>query len=398
MSGADAPVLALIFGSFGILAIAVAFVVALVWHQRRWMRASEERSRFQEALLEATSIGRLVPWSCNLDGSGLDIGEAVHKILGAGRWRHLDELLDRAAQTGAGRMREAIGALETGEDVVLACAMQSEDGRGLDTRWHVGRRGDQLKGLIRDVSQEQGLQRQLLQAQKLEALGTLVGGVAHEFGNLLAAVEGCARAVQRRDGLDARSQKGLGLILDATQRGRGIIRQLLDHARRDPGAMQPVDLNRLLEEVAALLEPLLGKRFTIVKDTEAALPRVVGDPIGLHQALLNLCINARDAMPEGGTLTLGTRICSLASDVAELRGKAAGRYVCLEVKDEGRGIPPEHLERIFEPFFTTKGPGQGTGLGLSVTHSIAEAHLGLLQCESEPGRGSCFILLLPALE
>ncbi len=397
MSSSDALVLILVFGSLGILILAVAFIAFLVWHQRRWMRAMEDRARDREALLEATSVGRLMPWLCAADGTGLSIGDSAMSLLQVSPREilNLERLLSFVPESQRSALRTRLLESPLHEDANAKVPMVDASGGKIITRWQFTRREDALKGVIRDISQEERLQHQLLQAQKLEAIGTLVGGVAHEFGNLLASVESCSRALERRVQDDPKGKQGIVLILDAAARGRSIIRKLLDFSRRDPELQQPVNLTRLVEEVATILRPLLGRSYQLALDLDPDVPAVIADPVQIHQALLNLCINARDAMPQGGRLRIRLHETKLETAEAGWRGKRSGRYLQLDVEDEGTGITTDHLAQIFQPFFTTKPPGQGTGLGLSVTHNIAESHGGFIQVESTPGRGSRFSLHLP---
>jgi len=398
MSSTDALILILVFGSIGILLITATFITVVIWHQRRWMAAMEERIHYRDALLEAAAVGRLIPWSCMADGSNLTLGDSVTTILKAlpEDIPSLDQLLAFVPAAQREILASQIVDAQPDEDVIFKACMRDATDKLVTTRWQFRRRGNTLKGIIRDISQEERLQQQLLQAQKLESLGTLVGGVAHEFGNLLASVESCAKVVKRRVAEDPKGDQGISLILEATNRGRGIIRQLLDFSRHDPERIQTVNLLKLMDELVELLGPLLGRSYRITLDLDPEVPPVIADPMRIHQAVLNLCINARDAMPQGGQLIMRVRKLELEASEAELRGKRPGTYARIDVEDTGVGIDPDHLTRIFEPFFTTKAPGHGTGLGLSVTHSIAEAHDGFILCESEVGRGSRFSFCLKA--
>jgi signal transduction histidine kinase len=242
---------------------------------------------------------------------------------------------------------------------------------------------------LQDITRERRTFQQLLRAQKLESIGTMVSGVSHEFGNLLMAINGCAGALKRRTGDDTTAQQAVDLILDATETGHGIIRQLLSFARTEVGSWSRIDAGALAERVLRLVRPLLGKSFhleLIQPDTPLVIQ---GDASQIQQALLNLILNAKDAQPEGGPIRVSVY-------AAAGGGRHADRTsVAIEVADRGCGIPIDHQERIFEPFFTTKGPAHGGGLGLSVTHGILEAHGGAIHCESRPGEGTRMTLLLP---
>ncbi len=233
------------------------------------------------------------------------------------------------------------------------------------------------------------------QSQKLEAVGLLAGGVAHDFNNLLAAILGHADILA----LDAQAggpvEEAARTISQAALRAAELTRQLLAFARLGQHRQEAVDLHALVSEATTLLGRTLDKSIRIEPHLRAARHHVLGDPGQLQQVIVNLAVNARDAMPEGGTLTLTTS--NRPAGEAGLPAGAADAWLALEVSDTGHGIAPEHQERIFEPFFTTKGEGQGTGLGLATVYGIAKAHGGEVRVHSEVGRGSRFTVLLQAL-
>ncbi len=218
---------------------------------------------------------------------------------------------------------------------------------------------------------------------KLESLGTLAGGVAHDMNNILGAIMGMASLVQERHPSDAGLARDMDTLLRAAGRGRDLVRGLTDFARKGLQEPRPTDLNELLGREADLLRRTTLQRIQVDLDLEPDLPLVLGDPGSLSNAVMNLCVNAMDAMPDGGTLRLATRFLAPGS-------------VQLSVTDTGVGMPPEVLQRAMDPFFTTKPLGQGTGLGLSLAFSIAKAHQGRLEIESTPGRGTEVRLVLPA--
>jgi len=224
------------------------------------------------------------------------------------------------------------------------------------------------------------------QSQKLEAVGLLAGGVAHDFNNLLAAILGHADLLRMEATPGGEVEEAASTITQAAQRAAELTRQLLAFARLGQHRQERVDLHALVTEATTLLGRTLDKSIRIETRLVAPEHHVLGDPGQLSQVIVNLAVNARDAMPKGGTLALETSV---------QRAAEAGGRLALEVRDSGVGIPPQHLERIFEPFFTTKPEGRGTGLGLATVYGIVKAHGGEVRVESRPGQGSSFTVLLP---
>jgi PAS domain S-box-containing protein len=242
-----------------------------------------------------------------------------------------------------------------------------------------------------DVTGQTELETQLRQAQKMESVGTLAGGMAHDFNNLLGGILGqCTLLRVQNEGDDALAG-GLARIEAAAQRGADLTAKLMAFARKSVLQPRRVDMGALLVETADLLTGSLPSRIQVFRRFAPLLPPVFGDPTQLQQVLLNLCVNARDAMPDGGSLTIA------ASHIADPQyGEGAGG-VLIEVSDTGTGMAPDVRQRLFEPFFTTKAPGKGTGLGLSVVFGIVRSHGGEISCESQPGNGTRFTMRLPAM-
>jgi PAS domain S-box-containing protein len=253
-----------------------------------------------------------------------------------------------------------------------------------------------LIGISRDITQRRQIEEQLRQTGTLEAVGQLAGGVAHDFNNLLTAVLGHLALAQEQLPADHPARELVAGGEQAAWRAADLTRQLLGFARRHALRLEPTDPAACVAETVALLRRTIDPRIAIDVRTDPPPGPVLADAGQIGQVLLNLCLNARDAMPEGGTLTL--EAADVTVDEAHAGRHVAARpgaYVRLRVADTGAGIPPEVRERIFEPFFTTKGPGQGTGLGLAVVHGIVEQHRGWVEVASEPGRGSRFDVYLP---
>lgn len=247
----------------------------------------------------------------------------------------------------------------------------------------------EMVGVTRDVSERKRLEEQLFRAQKLETIGRLAGGVAHDFNNLLTGIIGHASFA--RDALQPHSPAldDVEQILQAAERASALIRQLLAFSRTQALAPQVIDLNHLLLDVEKLLHRLLGEDVELAVIPAPDLGLVQVDPAQIEQVLFNLAVNARDAMPAGGTLTIET------ANVVRAESAAAGEYVLLTVSDSGSGLNAEVKAHLFEPFFSTKEPGQGIGLGLATVYGIVTQHGGDIEVQSEPDRGTTFRIYLP---
>ncbi|MET0653893.1 MAG: ATP-binding protein [Hyphomicrobiaceae bacterium] len=249
---------------------------------------------------------------------------------------------------------------------------------------------------IRDITDRRQIELQLHQAQKMEAIGNLTGGLAHDFNNLLAIVIGNLDLLSESPNRDARSKKLTKEALDAALRGADLVGRLLAFARRQPLAPEHVDTNEVVTRICELLQRTLGGTIKQALVLETGVWPVLVDPAQFESSLINIANNARDAMPNGGTLTVATRNLVLTSEaVAAYPGAAPGEYVVIEISDSGTGMPPNLLNQIFEPFFTTKEEGKGTGLGLSMVFGFAQQSGGLVSVASEVGVGTTFRLMLP---
>jgi PAS domain S-box-containing protein len=253
-----------------------------------------------------------------------------------------------------------------------------------------------LIGVCRDITQQRKLEDQLRQAGKLDAIGQLAGGVAHDFNNLLTAVLGNLALVQESLPPGDNNRELIAASEKAAWRAAELTKQLLGFARRAPIRLAPLDLNAAVAETVAILHRAIDPRIAIDVIAAPDLPQVLADSGQVNQILLNLCLNARDAMPHGGWLTIGSSVVNLTdADALGRAGARAGRFVRLTVRDTGIGIPPEARDHVFEPFFTTKEPGKGTGLGLAMVHGIVQQHEGWIEFSSEVGAGTRFDIFLP---
>lgn len=251
--------------------------------------------------------------------------------------------------------------------------------------------------LREDITERKKLERDLRQAQKMENLGTLAGGIAHDFNNLLAIINGYAEFCQQGSPPPEGLKKGLREIHRAAQRASGLVKQILTFSRKTEVKFCAMDLNNHLREIVVLLAETFPRTVKFQTALQERLPPLLADPNQIQQVVLNFCVNARDAMPRGGTITLITETCS-GADLARFGAEPTRRFARLSVTDTGTGISAEVRTRIFEPFFTTKPVNQGTGLGLAVVYGIVVAHHGFIDVESEPGAGSTFHAYLPLAE
>ncbi len=263
------------------------------------------------------------------------------------------------------------------------------------------RTGGILQGagcVARDVSARKDLEEQFRQAQKMEAIGRLAGGVAHDFNNILTAITGYADLLAE-EVPEGPAREDLGEIRRAADRAAGLTRQLLAFSRKQVLRLAVIDLNTIARSSEGILGRTLGEDVRLVLRLSPDLPHVRADQGQIEQALMNLAVNARDAMPSGGTLTIATASRRVDDTLAAARpGLSQGLYASLSVSDTGTGMPPEVRARLFEPFFTTKERGKGTGLGLATTYGIVKQSDGFIWVDSTQGRGTTFEILLPAVE
>ncbi|HET7826287.1 MAG TPA: response regulator, partial [Anaeromyxobacter sp.] len=248
----------------------------------------------------------------------------------------------------------------------------------------------------RDVTELRKAEEQLREAQRMDAIGRLAGGIAHDFNNVLTGILGHATVLAQRGSHGSEIRQVAETIAGAANRAAALTSQLLGFARRGKLLTAPLDVHAVVGEVTRLLDRTLDKRIRIVERLEAPRSVVVGDAGQLHQVVLNLALNARDAMPDGGELAVETSIVDADERWCERHpGAAPGEHLALTVADTGHGIPRELQGRIFEPFFTTKAPGRGTGMGLAMVYGIARNHGGVVEVASEVGGGSRFTVYLP---
>ncbi|MCB2212912.1 PAS domain S-box protein [bacterium] len=248
----------------------------------------------------------------------------------------------------------------------------------------------------RDISKELDLEKQLLQAQKMEVVGQLAGGVAHDFNNVLQVIYSHTQLGQLMHGKQDPATEHFSSIEAAADRASTLVQRMLAFSRQQLLQVANYDLNTDLSNTLRMIRRVIGERINLVWQPDSAIGHVVADRGQIEQVIMNLCINARDAMPDGGRLKVRTSQIHFGQDTGKRPQWAKeDEYVAIEVSDTGTGIPPEIVNRIFEPFFTTKGEGKGTGLGLSTAYGIILQHHGMLDVRSEAGKGSTFTVYLP---
>ena len=369
-----------------------------------------ERKRIENALRASESTYRRIFETARegiwiLDGSSgevLDVNPYLLELLGY----RLDELIGRKPWE-LGLFENATLAKQrfratraNGFSFEPEVAMKTADGRRVQveaiTNMYDLAGRSVMQGNLRDVTERVRLQDQLRQVQKLDSIGRLAGGIAHDFNNLLNIISAHI-GLLRRAGAEKKSGESVEAIQKAVERGTAVVRQLLTFARKGESSFESTDVNVVVREVASMLRETFPKQMRVATKLAEEVPSVHADPNQIHQAVLNLAVNARDAMPDGGTLTLGTDVVdgdTVRRKFPELAGK---QYVEVCVADTGTGMDESIRRRIFEPFFSTKGTG-GQGLGLAVVYGIVNGHSGVIDLESEEGKGTTFRIYLPAMD
>ncbi|MDJ0618722.1 MAG: PAS domain S-box protein [Calothrix sp. MO_192.B10] len=251
-----------------------------------------------------------------------------------------------------------------------------------------------------DITEKKQLESQFFRTQRLESIGTLASGIAHDLNNILTPILAASQLLPMKfPDADEQSQHLFEILEDSTKRAADLVKQVLSFARGVQGKRIHLQMRHLVKELAKILKETFPKSIEVSLDLANNLWMVSGDSTQLHQVLMNLCVNARDAMPEGGKLTIAAENLLIDENYARMNLEAkVGPYIAIAVSDTGLGIPPDVLERIFEPFFTTKEVGKGTGLGLATVLGIIKSHGGFVNVYSESGQGTCFKVYLPAVE
>ncbi len=248
----------------------------------------------------------------------------------------------------------------------------------------------------RDITEKKKTQEHLLQSQKLESIGVLAGGIAHDFNNILTAMLGYTELIRRESETNEKIIKSVNIIESAARRAGRMISQLLDFSRKNVYEVLPLNVNDVVNDTVRLLERVIDKKISITLKLDDNLPLIEGDVNQMEQVIMNLLVNARDAMPEGGRILIETNAVVSGDGTSDMPSYIpAGQYVLLKVSDTGMGIPQEIREKIFEPFFTTKERGKGTGLGLSMVYGVVSEHKGYITVQSVLKEGTAFNVYLP---
>ncbi len=372
--------------------------------QTEALRASEEKFRQL-----AENINEVL-WITSADiSTALYISPSYEKVWGStcqSVYERPQSFTDAIHEDDRPDVLAALAELRRGEEFDLEFRVVRPDGK---IRW-VHARGSAIRhesgaiyrlgGTAEDITRRKEAEQQFRHAQKMEGLGQLAGGVAHDFNNLLAIIGGNLELfLMTAKDLTAECKEYLAQISHATKRAATLNRQLLNFSRSEARQMQVLNLNDLIATFTKLLRRILGEDIRLLNELAPELPAIRADPGMMEQILMNLAVNARDAMPAGGQLIISTELRVLdAAGVASNPKMREGRFVCLSVRDTGTGITPENMSRIFEPFFTTKAAGKGTGLGLATVFGIAQQHEGWVDVTTEVGAGTTFHVFLPATQ
>ncbi|MBX2991678.1 MAG: response regulator [Bacteroidetes bacterium] len=363
----------------------------------------EEQIREQAALLDKAQDAIAVH---DLEGNIVYWNESATRVYGWGAdeiiGKNAEEILYKEVSTAAANspLRRA---LENGEwSGELKQTTKDEKDITVQSRWTLVRDNNgEPKSLLvinSDITEKKRLEAQVLRTQRMESIGTLAGGIAHDLNNVLSPILLSVNLLERKLP-DEQSKQILKLVESSARRGGALVKQVLTFARGFEGERTLMSLSHIIKELQTFATQSFPKTVELKTNWTKNLWNIHGDPTQIHQVLLNLCVNARDAMPHGGSVRISAENTTLDRNYAAMNPEAKpGLYVALKVKDTGTGIPPEVLERIFEPFFTTKEVGKGTGIGLSTLHAIVKGHGGFVTVQTEVGKGTEFSVYLPAVE
>ena len=365
-------------------------------------KLGEERIRQQASLLDKAQDAILV---CDLNFQILYWNKGAERIYG---WSSDDafgrKLGDILCAGDPEHTRQAEEALKTADEWKTESRHTTKTGEKLivESRWTLVRNDkgepDYYFVTNTDVTEQKRTEEHLFRAQRMESIGTLAGGIAHDLNNILSPIM-MAVDMLRLNAQDEDSTRWLGMIKESAERGSDLVNQVLTFARGMSGEHIPVQLKHIAKEIVGVLNETLPKSISVKYDIATDLWTISADPTQIHQILMNVCINARDAMPSGGTLTIKAKNTEIDENYARMNLDAqAGSYVMLTVDDTGTGMPAVVVKRIFDPFFTTKEIGKGTGLGLATALTIVKSHGGFINVYSEPKRGSRFSIYLPSAE
>ena len=365
-------------------------------------RRLAEQARDRLALIVESSEDAIISFAA--DGAVLSWNRGAFRMFGYSHEEICGRPLTNIFASGnVQEVQHALGRLQRGESIEnFHSAGISKDGRLIDvavTLSAIPRLNGAMAGgsaIIRDITEHCRLEEQLRHSQKMEAVGRLAGGLAHDFNNLLTVILGYSSVLERRLGAGDTLYATVAEIRRAAEFAASLTNQLLAFSRKQVSQQSILDLNNLVLGIQTMVQRLIGEDVELRVSLDASIGFVQADPGQINQVILNLVVNARDAMPKGGTITIETRgLIHDPQDAGYPSGRPAGRYVTLTVKDTGSGMDPATMSQIFEPFFTTKEPGKGTGLGLSTVYGIVQQHRGWIDVDSKVGGGSTFTIYFP---
>ncbi len=365
-------------------------------------KQAEQKIREQAALLDVATDAIIVR---DLENNILFWNKGAERVYG---WKAADALGKNANEL---LYKEILPQLQVALDTIFEKGewqgelyQVTNDGKNIivESRWTlVQDEAKQPKSILvvnTDITEKKQLETQFLRAQRMESIGTLAGGIAHDLNNVLAPILMTAQLLETQLH-DQQSQRLLPILITNAKRGAALVKQVLSFARGLEGQFTILQVRHLISEIKQIAQETFPKSITLSANISQYLGTVYGDATQLHQVLMNLCVNARDAMPFGGTLRISAQNFFIDENSARMHLDAkVGSYIVISIADTGTGIPPEILDRIFEPFFTTKDMGKGTGLGLSTVMGIVKSHGGFINVYSELGQGTQFKVYLPAAE
>ena len=371
-------------------------------------RAEEALRKSEASLREAQRIAHLGNWEWNVQTNELRWSPEIYSIFGltpAQFGATYQAFLERVHPADIEKVEEAVRqSLETAQPYTIEHRVLRPDGgvrivrEQAELSWDAGGKVQRMIGTVQDITEQKRIEAEFLRAQRMDGIGALAGGMAHDLNTALSPILMGIQLIRSKVP-DPETQKMLTVMENNTHRGAEMVRQVLTFARGRDGEHELLDLGRLLREMENIMRQTLPKSISVQAMVPPDLWPVRGNSTQLHQVLLNLCINARDAMPKGGALTLAADNVEVGEvEAKEIRDATPGSYVMLLVSDTGTGIAPEVMPRIFDAFFTTKEPGKGTGLGLSTISRIVRGHGGVIGVKSEVGSGTAFEIYLPRAE